>query len=526
MDARLLVLLAMKPRSNKRQLARALMDHDITADPSAVNGRLYALERQGRVTKIDGTPPLWSLAQGQVAAASLDAASPDRARVTGASFPASLEVPHTRTLRQWQEEALAAWISHDHLGVVQAVTGTGKTQVGIEAINLQLARKGKSLVLVPTRALVTQWHKQLRTTFGACVGQRGDGYKDTFRTRDVIVSTVQSAMDGLDLQGREGLLVADECHRYGADQWSRALDPQYQRRLGLSATYERGDEGDGDYLAPYFGSIPIYDIDFRRAIRDEVVVPFRLAFVGVRLSFQDQATYNTQSEIMKKKFGILVNTCGAPKETPAAFMKFVAMAAQGKLDDEATWPARAYASAMTKRRAILADNERKRSLLRDIAPAMNPRAGTLIFTQTKAAAQDSANAVAEATGAKTAAIYGDLDAKERESILEAFRERQTTVLSAPRVLDEGIDVPDADLGVVLAASNGRRQMIQRMGRVLRQAPGKPFARLVVFFAEGTQEDPAVGAHEGFIDLAWDVAERKQIFRGAHQPNEVIQFLTQ
>jgi superfamily II DNA or RNA helicase len=248
--------------------------------------------------------------------------------------------------------------------------------------------------------------------------------------------------------------------------------------------------------------------------------------VGVRLSFQDQATYNTQSEIMKKKFGILVNTCGAPKETPAAFMKFVAMAAQGKLDDEATWPARAYASAMTKRRAILADNERKRSLLRDIAPAMNPRAGTLIFTQTKAAAQDSANAVAEATGAKTAAIYGDLDAKERESILEAFRERQTTVLSAPRVLDEGIDVPDADLGVVLAASNGRRQMIQRMGRVLRQAPGKPFARLVVFFAEGTQEDPAVGAHEGFIDLAWDVAERKQIFRGAHQPNEVIQFLTQ
>jgi RNA polymerase primary sigma factor len=531
-DAVLLALVALMPGSDKRQLSRALRAAGLRLDPSSVNSLLYRLESAGKVRKIDSTPPVWLLTgelevDSGTPLAAFNRRSPEseHANPPRSTAPDTVLTARTRDLRPWQEEALDAWAKNQYVGVVEAVTGTGKTQVGIEAINEQLTRHGKALVIVPSRALVAQWYRQLDALFSPRVGRCGDGHVTTFRARDVIVSTVQSAMKPFDLYGQEGLLVADECHRYGASQWSRALDPAYARRLGLSATYRRGDDGDAAHLAPYFGAVPVYGIDFRRAIDDDVVAPFRLAFLGVRLSDDDRDEYDELTDIMAKHFGTLVNRFDFRAQPPAEFMKMVALAADGKVDDDATWPARGYVSAMAKRRALLGDNPEKLELLRALAPAMNHGAGTLVFTQTKKAAVAAAEALAEATGMRTAAIYGDLDSSDRERILEAFRERHTTILSAPRVLDEGIDVPDADLGIVMAASNGRRQMIQRMGRVLRNAEGKDFARLVIFFAEGTNEDPDEGAHEGFIGIAWDVASSSKIFRGRYSAKSVVSFLS-
>ena len=73
------------------------------------------------------------------------------------------------------------------------------------------------------------------------------------------------------------------------------------------------------------------------------------------------------------------------------------------------------------------------------------------------------------------------------------------------MLDEGVDVPAADLAVILAASRSRRQMIQRMGRVLRRKPDGRAARFIIVYARGTVEDPALGAHEGFLDEITPVA---------------------
>ena len=78
-------------------------------------------------------------------------------------------------------------------------------------------------------------------------------------------------------------------------------------------------------------------------------------------------------------------------------------------------------------------------------------------------------------------------------------------VTAPQVLDEGVDVPAADLAVILAASRSRRQMIQRMGRVLRRKPDGRVAHLIIVYAAGTVEDPALGAHDGFLDEITPVA---------------------
>lgn len=97
-------------------------------------------------------------------------------------------------------------------------------------------------------------------------------------------------------------------------------------------------------------------------------------------------------------------------------------------------------------------------------------------------------------------------------------------MSAPRVLDEGIDVPAADLAVIVGASRTRRQMVQRMGRVLRVKVDGRLARFAVLFAESTVEDPQNGAHEGFVAEVTSIAAAVRRFPSESPAGEVNEFL--
>lgn len=88
--------------------------------------------------------------------------------------------------------------------------------------------------------------------------------------------------------------------------------------------------------------------------------------------------------------------------------------------------------------------------------------------------------------------------------------------SAPRILDEGIDVPEADLAVVLAASRSRRQMVQRMGRVLRRKEDGRRARFAIVYVNESSDDPFDAAYEGQHDELLDAADDEETF----SPDEV------
>ena len=104
--------------------------------------------------------------------------------------------------------------------MVEAVTGTGKTIVGVAAAIAELGCGGQVLVLVPTRELADQWTRVLARHVPATahIGRLGDGHRDDLGHHDIVVAVVNSARDA-DLRPRRpgGLLVADECHRYGSD---------------------------------------------------------------------------------------------------------------------------------------------------------------------------------------------------------------------------------------------------------------------------------------------------------------------
>jgi RNA polymerase primary sigma factor len=336
------------------------------------------------------------------------------------------------------------------------------------------------------------------------------------------VTTVQSAMRRPAMVRSGGLIVADECHRYGAELYSLALNRAYPWRLGLTATLARGDDGD-EILDSYFGGV-CFDLGYERATVDELISPFKFAFGSVPLSAQERAEYDELDADLKSSRLILVRRFGVPESPVAEFLKGVSALAEDRSPVGGGGLARRYMARFARRKSLLAETRMKFLALAGLSPAVRGSAGAIIFTQT----QDAAHAAAQvlvACGCSAAAVHADLDADEREERLEMLKNGQITALSAPRILDEGIDVPDADLGVVMASNRSRRQMIQRLGRVLRRRDGK-IARFVVLYAEDSVEDPFSSGHlpDFYEDcLPW-AAEHARFNLGAGGLPDLLKFL--
>jgi len=408
-------------------------------------------------------------------------------------------------------------------GVVEAVTGTGKTMVGIAATIEALRDGGKVQIVVPTVELLRQWTVNLsRWLPPGQVGQLGDGEYADWKSKDVIVSVINSARRyDLGSPGRNALLVADECHRYGSVSNALALDERFDRRLGLSATYARADDGNATYLEPYFGDT-CFRMDYRRAIADEVTAHFKVALVGVPFAPGERERYDEANSAAWEAQKWLIERGYAAEEPFGEFMKDVSTLAQGE-HGRATWKARSFLSNFTERRRILAESPLKREYLAKLLPALGAADRSIIFTQTVEAAGDAVSVI-NASQFKAEAIHSKMGSDDRRKVLARFASGQLRIISAPQVLDEGVDVPAADLAVILSASRTRRQMIQRMGRVLRRKDDGRLARFVVMYVEGSSEDPALGAHADFLDDITDVADKVAEFKVGSHGRDICAFL--
>lgn len=407
-------------------------------------------------------------------------------------------------LRDWQDRALRAWSGHARCGVVQAVTGTGKSRLGIEAIREALRDDFSSVVVVPTVDLVEQWSRALSRA-KIDHGVTGDGKVASFTTHRVIIGTVQSLYLAPPQRGDgKVLIVADECHRYGATQWGRVLDPSYRRRLGLTATFERNDDGIARLL-DYFGGTPVFEIGFRQAIAENVVAHYDVELVGIDLDAQERMEYDEAEEMLRDARLRLV-AAGLPTEPFGEFLYEVQKAADYDEDPTIEDAARRYLKAFSRRIDVMTGARAKIDMAQRLAPAIGQSWGALLFTRRVDMAEEIAEALRVA-GIRAAGMHSDLSRGERRERLIELRARRLQALVAPSVLDEGIDVPDVDLAVVLGGSKSRRQMIQRMGRVLRLKPDGRKATFIVVYARGTAEDLSrANGQEGCLDLIVDAAD--------------------
>jgi len=172
-------------------------------------------------------------------------------------------------------------------------------------------------------------------------------------------------------------------------------------------------------------------------------------------------------------------------------------------DDPVVVVARDWLVRLRARRDAAAQAAGKLTVAAAIAPTLHGRKA-LVFCDTVDQAELAARMISR-HGPLAEELHGGLAADKRRIRMAQFRNGNLPVVVAPRVLDEGVDVPDADVAVVLAAFRSRRQMVQRLGRVLRVKESGRVARLVIVHSADTMEDPGGGAHEDFLDDVMEVA---------------------
>lgn len=349
-------------------------------------------------------------------------------------------------LRPYQEAALCAWELGGRRGLVVLPTGSGKTRVAIAA----MARtRLPALCLVPTRVLLHQWLRVLRPVYPDAIGCLGDGSREL---APVTVATVESAYRGMERLGsRFDLLVVDEAHHFGTGFRDEALEMAIATaRLGLTATPPRAGAA-ATRLAELIGPT-VYEL----AIRD-------LAG-GFLASFDAITLHLDLTEAERASYAALVAPFRAfhaqvRRLAPAAsWQDFVRLAGRSPEGRHAL-------SAWRQAQKLLALTDAKREALR-VLLARHREARTLVFTA------DNAAAYAIAREHLIMPITCDIGRTERDAALERFGRGELRALVSARVLNEGLDVPDADVAIIVGSSLGEREHVQRVGRLLRPAEGK------------------------------------------------------
>jgi superfamily II DNA or RNA helicase len=352
-----------------------------------------------------------------------------------------------REPRPFQTEALAAWRAHRGRGVVVLPTGAGKSHLAAMAID---ARRRSALVVAPTLDLVRQWYDLLRTTFAVPVGVVGGG---EYRVLPLTAITYDSAWLHMEhLGARFGLVIFDECHHLPGAAYALAarfcLAPF---RLGLTATPERSDGRDaelGELIGPVVYRKDIVDLS------GDWLADYETVRLVVELSPSERAEYDAERAIYRG----FVERQGIRMSQPDGWSQFIQRS-----------------SATTEGRRAMQAYRRQRELA-FCAPAKldyvehlleQHRDGrALLFTQ------DNATAYAVSRRFLVPAITHQTKVRERSEILARFADGSYAAIVTSKVLNEGVDVPDASVAIVISGSGSVREHVQRLGRILRKKGDK------------------------------------------------------
>jgi superfamily II DNA or RNA helicase len=357
------------------------------------------------------------------------------------------ELQSNVVLRDYQKQALDAWIANGNRGIIVLPTGSGKTLVGIKAISLL---NTPTMVVAPTLDLVDQWRSRLKKEFKMEVGVLGGGEWDI---KALTVSTYDSAYIHADKLGnRFGLIIFDEVHHLPAAGYRNIAEMfASPYRMGLTATFEREDGLHVDLNRLVGGKV------FEKRVTEltgKHLSPFRLEKIVVDLTEDEKEEYAKNQKVFSNYLARINLTIRGP----ADFQKLVMRSGRDP-------GARKALLARNRARDIAYNSISKIWKLSEILKKHN-KSKVFIFTEhNKLVHQISRQFLIPSITYRTAG-------NERSETLDRFRSGLYRAVVTSKVLDEGIDVPDADVGIILSGTGSERAFIQRLGRILRKKDGK------------------------------------------------------
>lgn len=357
----------------------------------------------------------------------------------------SLSLHDQREPHAYQQDALALWEQAGRRGSVVLPTGSGKTFLAVQAIHRV---QTSTLVIVPTIDLLHMWYYRLTQAFQTEIGVYYSGEKIV---RPVTVTTYSSAGDLVAEQGNGfKFLIADEVHHLPARTWGEAaLMSPAPYRLGLTATYpEEYEQTNGRWRVDELIGPLVYSLGIEQLVGQQLA-EYRTQRLRVNLTAEERAVYDAAHSLYIGFFHKLRKSHGA-----AWLYELMRLSA---FDPEAR---RAFLARQALLRILGSCQEKFLALDNLLHEFADQR--VLVFTES--------NDVAYRISCEylVPCITHETSAAERKHILDGFQKGSYRVITTSKVLNEGIDVPEAKVAVVLGGGSGNREYVQRLGRILRK----------------------------------------------------------
>lgn len=412
-------------------------------------------------------------------------------------------------LYPWQEQCLKEWRKHKFHGIVNVVTGAGKTYLALAAVKQLAELEGMSRlrvkIVVPTASLLTQWTSAILDFFDGSVSRKDIGLYYSGR-RDasdhlfviyVINSARYSAARHILEDLRKGyavFLIADECHRYTGSENQKIFEflpfaeacPGKYASLGLSATPGLDRPDNASVLVPALGP-EIFRYGFKAAEEEETLCPYAAFHIALSFDAEELEEYEGLSFRMSKIFRALRTRYPILRELKGSQF-FVTLCNMVNENGKYASLARQYLQASYKRKHLTSDAKSRILCVLKLISLLDRSAKIIIFGERIGQADALYERLNRVYPNQAARYHSGMDVQARKLALERFHDGEVRILISCRALDEGFNVPSANVGIVMSSASANRQRIQRLGRILRRHEGKEMASLYYLYIEESSEE--------------------------------------
>lgn len=385
-----------------------------------------------------------------------DLASAYQARIhTDLKLIRSIHLENTRDidLRDYQQKAIEILINNNYRGIIILPTGAGKSRIALKIISMLNVR---TLLVVPTIDLLNQWKDKIKSVLGVSeekIGIYGGGLKEV---RDITIITYQSASKPGFLQrymDEFSLLILDEAHHVLGERFMeipRRLIAPY--RIGLTATLDTSDE-ESKLLKELIGEM-IYLDEIDKLVMKGYLAKYDYELIRIKLTETEARKYRA----LIKTYTDYLRSEGIREKGRKAYLEVLRRAKSDYLAKKAL-------ISLKQARDLAFFNKNKLITLNKLL-LRHRRDKVIIFTRHVLTAGKISYIF------RIPKIASDTPKELRAKILMAFKENKITKIVTAEALDEGVDIPDASVCIIISGRQSKRQFIQRIGRVLRPKRNK------------------------------------------------------
>jgi superfamily II DNA or RNA helicase len=388
-------------------------------------------------------------------------------------FPQNQNFDLPYELRDYQAQAVAFALAHRH-AIIELPTGRGKTLTALAIVNeIIKTRPQKTLVLVPTTVLLDQWIHDGFEAAGVEASGVGGGEK---QWGEYTVVTYQSAIRNLDRIPQYGIVIFDEVHHLFSPEYSKILmtilsspGASLKYLIGLTATVR--EYGEGKIMQnKYFPDV--FSKTLEEFQKGTTRIPTEIKEIPVYFSDEETALYDSYQSTIKKANRVL----GPVPE----WQKYM-----NSWDEITRRLALSAIRDYSAQKRLLTETPQKLDMVLKI---LHEYPGQfIIFSDTIDGIQEIEKAL-RSHGITEGSIYSGVPDIKRRQIIQGLRDGSIRVLVGGNAISEGLDLPDIS-NVILTSMlvKSTRTPVQRLGRVLRPAPGK-HVRIFLIYVRNTLEE--------------------------------------